>query len=253
MTAIVLVEPSLPENVGAAARVMANFGLSDLRIVAPGAPPDHPRAVAAATHGERVLAAARVFPTVEAAVADRARVWATTARGKELPLPLLGPRALGAELRAAEAGGAAPAVLFGPERTGLRYEHLACATTLVRIPTDAGCPALNLAQAVALVSWERWAAGPEGAEAPEAARLVVDAASTLPPAPVGPIPAPQAAFDAWFGALTAALDRVGYLSEPALRARALRNLRAALRRAGFSEAELHTLHGVVRALRGRDE
>lgn len=236
MTAIVLVEPSLPENVGAAARVMANFGLRDLRLVAPEHPPDHPRAVAAATHGEGVLAAARVYDTLPAALADRRHVWATTARPKELPLPAYGPRALGEALVAAEAEGAAPAVLFGPERTGLRYEHLVHAAALVHVPTDPVCPALNLAQAVALVSWERWAAAGAG----------------TPPLNGGaPPPAPAAAFDAWFTALTAAIDGVGWLSEPALRVRALRSLRVAFTRAGLTEAELHTLHGLVRALRGR--
>ena len=235
-TAIVLVEPSLPENVGAVARAMANFGLADLRLVAPETPPDHPRAVAAATHGAAVLAGARVYATLGDALHDRRAVWATTARPKEVPVPALGPRALGAALRAAEAQEAAPAVIFGPERTGLRYEHVAHATTgLVHIPTDAACPALNLAQAVALVSWERFSAD-------EAAHRGVTPAHT---------PAPHAAFDAWFDAFTAAINRVGYLSEPALRVRALRNLRAALQRAGFSEAELNTLRGVVRALAER--
>lgn len=247
-TAIVLVEPAFPENVGAAARVMASFGLSDLRLVAPETPTDHPRAVAAATHGAGVLAQARVYATVAEAVADRRRVWATSARPKELVLPTSGPRALGAALRAAEAADAAPAVLFGPERTGLRYEHLRHAHALVHVPTDPTCPALNLAQTVALVAWERWAVveGAEGAEGAERA--------TAAPSAVAPPPAPLAAFDAWFGALTAAIDAAGWLSDATLRPRALRNLRAAFLRAGFTDPELHALHGLVRALsraRGR--
>ena len=249
-TAIVLVEPALPENVGAAARVMASFGLADLRLVAPEAPHDHPRAVAAATHGASVLAGARVYASVAEAVADRRRVWATSARPKELVLPTCGPRALGASLRAAEAAGAAPAVLFGPERTGLRYEHLRHAHALVHAPTDPSCPALNLAQAVALVAWERWAVV-EGAEAPVAGAPPALAPATAPASDAAP-PAPLAAFDAWFDALAAAVDGAGWLSDPVLRPRALRNLRAALLRAGFTDAELHSLHGVVRALtRGR--
>lgn len=241
-TAIVLVEPAFPENVGAVARAMANFGLSDLRVVAPEAPLDHPRAVATATHGVTVLAGARVCATVAEALGDRRRVWATTARPKELPLPTSGPRTLGAALRAAEAEGAAPAVIFGPERTGLRYEHLVYAHALVHVPTDPACPALNLAQAVALVAWERWAVD-EGAErAPPPAAPV--------PAAEAP-PAPLAAFDAWFDALAAEIDDAGWLSEPQLRPRVLRNLRAAFGRAGFTDVELRTLHGLVRALGSR--
>jgi tRNA/rRNA methyltransferase len=230
MTAIVLVEPSLPENVGAVARAMGNFGLYDLRVVAPAFPVDHARAVAAATHGEQVLRAARTYGTLAEALAGRRRVWATTARLRETVLPVIGPRALGAALRAAEAAEAAPALVFGPERTGLRFEHLERADALVHIPTDPACPALNLAQSVLLCAWERWAAD----DTPEQA--------------TGPLPAPKESFDAWFSTLEEGLDRVGYLSEPALRVRALRTLRSALSRAGFSEQELGALHGVIRAL-----
>ncbi len=236
MTAIVLVEPSLPENVGAAARALANFGLTDLRLVAPAggeawATADHPRAVAAAAHGTPVLAAARTYATLAEALADRNRVWATTARTPEVPLPSIGPRALGVALRTAEADGAAPAVVFGPERTGLRYEHLARVDALVTVPTAAACPSLNLGVAVGIVAWERAAADEQAGGSA-----------------AGPIPAPRAAFDAWFDTLAAAIDRAGYFSDPTLRVRALRNLRGAFARAGFTEGELHTLRGVVRAL-----
>ncbi|MDP2313788.1 MAG: RNA methyltransferase, partial [Pseudomonadota bacterium] len=163
MTAIVLVEPSLPENVGAAARALANFGMTDLRLVSPVASADHPRAIAAAAHGVAVLRAARTFPTLAEALADRRRVWATSARRPELPLPTLDPRALGAALRRAEADDAAPAVVFGPERTGLRYEHFARVDAIVSVPTDPACPSLNLGLAVGIVAWEWAAAGLGGA------------------------------------------------------------------------------------------
>jgi len=236
MTAIVLVEPTLPENVGAAARALANFGLTDLRLVAPaferGA--DHPRALAAAAHGDAVLRAARTYPTLAAALADRRRVWATTARVPELPLPAVGPRALGAALRAAEAEGAAPAVVFGPERTGLRHADIALADAIATVPTDPACPSLNLGVAVALVAWERAAAAGE-------------------PPSTGPLPASREAFEGWFAAFAEAIERAGYLTDPTLRVRALRNLRGAFARAGLTEAELHTLRGVVGALGRRRE
>ena len=224
--AVVLVETSLPENLGAVARVLANFGLRDLRLVAPEVDPADPRAVAAATHGAEVLEGARRFSSVAEAVADRRRVWATTARVHERPLPVAHPRAAAPALRAPGA-----AVLFGPERTGLRLEHLAAIEGVIQIPTDPSCPALNLAQAVTVVVWEA---------------VTADVAP-----PSGPSPAPVARFDAWYQSLLAELDGVGFYSDPRRRVRALANLRASLVRAGFTEAELRTLAGVVRALRGR--
>lgn len=229
--AFVLVETQLPENLGAAARVLANFGLDDLRLVAPAADPADPKAHAVAASGLRVLEGARIFATLADALADRQRAWATTALGRELAKPVLHPRALAASLHGAVAGGEAVAVVFGPERTGLRYEHLELADGLVHFPTDPACRALNLAQAVGLVAWE-WTAW--------------DAPAAPPP---GPTPAPRADQDALFAHLDAALT--GAFTEPALRVRTLRNLRTALLRAGLTSQEVRTLRGVLTALTRR--
>lgn len=226
---VVLVETSLPENLGAAARAMANFGLRELRLVAPEVPPDDPQAVAVAAAGAPVLAAARVFADLPAALADLHRVWATTALERTFQKPLLHPRALAPTLRGAAAAGQACAVVFGPERTGLRYEDLTLAEGLVRIPTDPACRALNLAQAVAVIAWE-WSAAES--EAP----------------PVQPTPAPRAELQGLFDQLEAALAAAGFLTEPSLSVRTVRNLRTALIRAGLTSQEIKTLRGAVGAL-----
>jgi tRNA/rRNA methyltransferase len=226
--AFVLVQPSLAENVGAAARVMANFGLSELRLVGPGFAEDT-RARALAAGGSSVLDGATVHASLAEALADRGRVYATTALDKALPLPVVTPRALGAALREDARRGVPSAVVFGTERTGLSLEELAHAHVLVRIPTDPACRALNLAQAVAVCAWE-WCA----AEAP----------TELRPAPP---PASASAVDGAVRQITDALDRVGGLTEPALRRRLLRSLRVALGR-GLTEPELRTLRGVIVAL-----
>src|SRR5215813_10830861 len=98
---IVLVEPQLGENIGAAARVMANFGLTELRLVNPRDGWPQERAWAAASGADWPLNAARVFDSVEAAIGDLALVFATTARPRELQLPVLTPRAAVGELAAA--------------------------------------------------------------------------------------------------------------------------------------------------------
>lgn len=226
--AVVLVETQLPENLGAVARVMANFGLADLRLVAPEAPPDHPKARAVATHGLEVLERARVYPELPAALADRTRVWATTAIGRTTATPVVHPRAAAAAWRADPE----PAVVFGPERSGLREEHLARADALVAIPTRPEARALNLAQAVAVVAWEG-----STVEAPPD-RL--------------PTPAPRAEVDRFVDRLFARAVAGGMWSEPRLRVRAQRNLRGAIQRAGFTRAELRSLAGVLRALGKED-
>ena len=90
--AVVLVEPQLGENIGTAARAMANFGLSDLRIVNPREGWPSEKAVAAAS-GAPVVKSARVFATVKAAVADLGFLYASTARPREVAKEVVGPHA----------------------------------------------------------------------------------------------------------------------------------------------------------------
>lgn len=222
--AVVLVEPALPENLGAVARVMANFGLQDLRLVTPAADPTDARARAVATHGGPILAAAKVYDDLPAALADRTRVWATTALRRATPTPVTHPRDAARDWRAEEA----PALVFGPERTGLREEHLARADLLVAIPTRPEARALNLGQAVAVLVWE-WASVP------------------TPVARTG-TRARREEVDRFVDRLFVVAERGGMWSEPRLRVRAQHNLRGAVQRAGFSAAELRTLTGVLRAV-----
>ena len=142
---------------------MANFGLSDLRLVNPrdGWPQD--RAWATASGADWVLDGARVFEDVAAAVADLQTVYATTARPRETRQPVLTPRQAAAELNAAAAEGQSVGLLFGGERAGLETTDIALTAGITTIPIDPRHHSLNLAQAVALNAYE-WrmtqAAGP---------------------------------------------------------------------------------------------
>lgn len=226
---VVLVEPALPENVGAVARILANFGVPELRLVAPACDPGHPQAIAVATHGAATLAAATVWPDLASAVADCTGAWAACSLPRYGQKVALGPRELASELRAAPRA----ALVLGPERTGLRADHLDRCTGLVRIPTEPDARALNLAQAAAVLVWE-W-------RAPDA------------PPPSTPPAAPLAEQTAWIDRFERELLRAGWLSDPAQREKTSRNLRTALLRAGFTRAELRTLHGALRALVGARE
>lgn len=148
-TIVVLVEPSLPENVGAVARLMANFGVDRLRLVG-GVDPADPTARRVATHGEAVLARAVRFPTLAAAVADCRWVVGATGRERErLPWVEL------PELPSRHPAGAEPvALVFGREASGLTNAELAHAHLAVRIPSRPEAPALNLSHAVAVALYE---------------------------------------------------------------------------------------------------
>src|SRR5690348_6180066 len=96
--AVILVEPQLGENIGTAARAMMNCGLDDLRLVRPrdGWPND--KAVAAASGADRVLHQARLYPSVETAIGDLTRVYASTARDRYMVKRELTPRRAAEEM-----------------------------------------------------------------------------------------------------------------------------------------------------------
>src|SRR5204863_6067066 len=88
---IILVEPQLGENIGAAARVMANFGLARMRLIAPRDGWPNTQAQRSASGADRILDDAVLYDTLEAAIADCTLVLATTARAHDQAKPVLGP------------------------------------------------------------------------------------------------------------------------------------------------------------------
>ncbi|MGN6452895.1 MAG: RNA methyltransferase [Steroidobacteraceae bacterium] len=171
---IVLVAPSHPGNVGAAARAMKNMGLSTLVLVNPRQFP-HPEANARASGAEDVLQAEHVTPTLAEALAGCGYVAATTARDRDQYFRVLDVRAAAARL-VAEAQRAPAAVIFGAERSGLSNEELEMAHALIRIPASPQYVSLNLAMAVQLVAYELYRA--RGAAAPMPVALATPLAST---------------------------------------------------------------------------
>src|SRR5687767_13814123 len=130
---IVLVRPQLGQNIGKAARAMLNFGLSELRLVAPRDGWPNPDAGPAASGADVVLERATVFDTVEDAIADCALVYASTVRRRDLVKPALGPEEMARDIHAATGRSA---ILFGPERSGLESDDVALATTIVTVPIN---------------------------------------------------------------------------------------------------------------------
>lgn len=233
---VILNEPQLAENIGAVARVMANFGLSDLRLVRPRDGWPQERAWASASGADWPLDNARVFDRLEDAIADLKIVYATTARPRETQLPVLTPRQAAAELRSANL---ACGLLFGGERAGLETADIALCRAIVTVPIDPKFRSLNLAQAVAINAYEWRVLEDEGA--PPAFRE-------------GPPPADQATMLGLYEHLEGELDAAGFFHPPEKRPSMVRNLRVTLSRARMSEQEVRTFRGVITALskgRGR--
>ncbi len=229
MVRIVLVRPRMPENLGAVARVMKNFGLADWAIAALGTH-DFAAARRVAVHAEELLDRPRVVATLDEAVADCAWVVATSSRrvrGKRR----LAPDEVAREALARAAEGTT-AIVFGDERSGLTNEEVDRCDDLSAIPSEAAQPSLNLAQAVLVYAWElrraRLAAAP-------AARRTGEAAG---------------ATDSELGgleeALRAALRSGGFLAGP--ERHAVRDLAATLRRARLSRRESRLWLAALRTL-----
>ena len=232
--AVILNEPQLAENIGAVARAMANFGLSDLRLVRPrdGWPQD--RAWASASGANWPLDGARVFERLEDAIADLQVVLATTARPRELRLPVWTPREAAHELHAAAGAGQATGVLYGGERAGLETRDIALCQGVVTIPVDPKFRSLNLGQAVIVTAYE-W-------------RMTV---LDRPPesfAKNQAEPADQTSLLGLYGQLEGELDAAGFFHPPEKTPSMINNLRAIFARAGLSDQEVRTLRGVVTAL-----
>jgi tRNA/rRNA methyltransferase len=232
--AVVLVRPQLGENIGTTARAMRNFGLRALRLVAPECGWPSAKAVVAASGAHDVLGAARLYPSAREAVADLQHVFATTARARELKLPVLTAEAAAAEARRLVGEGRQVGFLFGPERTGLENEELLSADALVTIPTDPGFASLNLAQAVLILAYEWHRAG-------DHTPPVRDPAATEPQAE-------KAELAGLVDQLLSELEAVDFFKSPDRRVSLGAAIQVMLARRGLTKSEVHLLRGIVKEL-----
>ncbi len=152
---IILVRPQLGQNIGKAARAMLNFGLTEMRLVAPRDGWPNPEAGPSASGADAVLNDAKLFETTADAIADCGLVYASTVRRRDLMVPVVGPEEMAREIHRTEGR---TAILFGPERSGLATEDVAVASRIVTVPINPEFGSLNLAQAVILLAYE-WSRG----------------------------------------------------------------------------------------------
>jgi len=237
--AIILVEPQLGDNIGAAARAMLNCGLMDMRLVRPRDGWPNPRAEAMASGAVAVLDRARVYDSTAEAVAELDLVLATTARERDLSRIVLTPRAAAERVNGHIVKGGKAGILFGPERAGLVNDDVILADAVINVPLNPAFSSLNLAQAVLLVGYEWYQTDVGVAEETDW--------GGAPPATVE-----QREF--FFTRLEEEMDKAGFLFPPHLAPTIKRNIRAMFTRANLTDQEVRTMHGVVSALikpRGR--
>jgi tRNA/rRNA methyltransferase len=235
--AIILVEPQLGENIGTAVRAMLNCGLTELRVVNPRDGWANEKAVAAASGADAILKKARLYESTADAVADLRYVFAATARERDMTKSVATPRQAARALRRHAAFGHACGVLFGPERRGLTNDDVVLADTLLVASLNPTFRSINLAQAVLIVAYEWFMAGPP--MAPETMKKG------------GSEPATKGELLDFLAHLESELDRTGFLRLKEKRPVMVRNIRNLFLRARLMDHEARTLHGIIVALTGR--
>lgn len=210
---------------------MLNFGLTEMRLVAPRDGWPNPDAGPAASGADVVLEQAQLFVSVEAAIADCTQVFASTVRRRDLVMPVLGPEQMADQITADQGRSA---ILFGPERSGLETEDVALANAIVTVPINPEFGSLNLAQAVILLAYE-WSRRSD---------LAQPTVKELEPS------APHGELEGLIGQLNAELDAKGYF-HPSSRTQATKiTLRTIFTKTGWSSREVKAVRGIIRALVG---
>ncbi len=236
---IILVHPQLVENIGMTARAMANCALTELRIVAPRDPwplsdIHHQRMMAASSGADDILENAKLFATVEEAIADLNYVYATTSRDNDMVNRILTPKAAIPDMVARASENQRFGVLFGPERMGLINDYVSMANAKITIPLNPDFMSLNLAQCVLLIGYEWY----QAKDQTPGNQIHVGKSQ----------PATNESYLNLFRRLENELDEAGFFTDDDMRPVMRRNLQNTLRRAEMTEQEIRTWHGVLSAL-----
>jgi len=231
---IILIEPQLAQNIGAVARAMLNFGLTDLRLVNPRDGWPNQDAIAPAAGADKILENIQAFPTTLAAIGDLNRVFAASARTHDMVKYIYSPHAALEYLATTAQQGQKVGVLFGNERCGLQNEDISLCEALIKIPTNPEFSSLNLAHAVVLTAYE-WSLHINVSPS----QIFRTGTTNL---------ATREDLGKFFAHLEIELDRTGFLRHKKKRPTMVRNIRNIFQRANLTEQEVRSLRGIVRSL-----
>ncbi|MFN7038317.1 MAG: RNA methyltransferase [Alphaproteobacteria bacterium] len=225
---IILVKPQMGENIGAAARAMLNFGLEELRLVAPRDNWPNPQAESVAAGANNVIHSAKIFDTLQEAVSDINIIYATSARKRYMNKPILSVKEFAKDIHSYNSK---TAIIFGPEKSGLDNESVTYANKIITIPVNPEFSSLNLAQSVAVVAYEYFSYDNINSSTFE---------SKL---------ASQKEISSFFEFLEDQLDYKGFFQVTEKKASMVNNIRNIFRRIeNFSTQDVRTLYGIAKAL-----
>lgn len=237
--AIILVQPQMGENIGAAARAIANFGLDTLNLVNPRDGWPSKSAEANAVGALDKINEVQIFESTADAIQSYNTIYATTARPRDMRKSVMTPEAAIADIRARHAQGQTTAILFGGERAGLTNEDISLAQHIISVPVNPDFASLNLAQCVLLLCYE-WKR--QADETPT--EILPDGDSRK----------------ATQGEMIELVDRLGqelenhhFFRNPDMRPTMMRNIRNIFTRRNMSEQEVRTFHGIISALIGKKQ
>ncbi len=237
MLSIILCNPQMGENIGAAARSMLNFDLTDLRLVNPrdGWPND--RAITMASGAFEQMTEVKIFDSLADAIADLHFCFATTARPRDMVKPVFSPESAAIEGKLRASKNQNIGVIFGAERTGMLNDEVSQAQAIISIPVNSEFPSLNLGQAVLLIAYE-WMKNHES----ETTNSLIDMGLSFP--------AKQSDVNVFLERLENELEKRNFFRSEDLKPTMIRNIQNIFTRSDISDQELRTLHGVLSALRG---
>ena len=235
--AIILITPQIGENIGASARAMANFGLTDLKLVNPRDGWPSETAKANAVGALDILAPVKIFDSTADALKEYHTVYATTARPRDMRKNVMTAKKAADNIRAQQAKGLKTAILFGGERAGLTNDDIALAHHIISVPVNPDFSSINLAQSVLLIAYEWFQAGDQSA------------AEHLPIGDSAPVTHEE--LNELIERLEQELDSHRFFRNPDMRPTLMQNIRNIFTRADLSEQETRTFQGIISALIGK--
>jgi tRNA/rRNA methyltransferase len=222
------------ENIGAAARVMLNFGVTDLRIVNPRDGWPNPKAIDMAKSARQVIDNAQIFSSLAEAAHDIHKLYATTARPRDMVKTVVTPRKCAEEIHQHSQNDEKSAIMFGPEQSGLDNDDIVFSDAIVTIPVAPLYTSLNLAQAVSILCYEWFAAN----DTTPIKKLELGKYGA----------ATKEDINSLFEHLEQELDNSGFFSTPDKRPKMVRNIRNIFIRANLTEQDTRTLRGLIKSL-----
>ncbi|MFA5592380.1 MAG: RNA methyltransferase [Micavibrio sp.] len=241
---IVLIEPQMGENIGAAARAMLNCGIDELRIVNPRDGWPNERADAMSSGALEKMPPVKLYGTAAEALADCHYSYATTARIRDMVKPVFTAKEAALDCRSREAQGQKCAYLFGAERAGLSNEDVALSHAIITIPVNPDFSSLNLGQGVLLCAYEWFQhSAVKGLPRTATTELGADEREDLP--------APHAELDNLYKRLEQELRNGHFFRTQEMQPTVMRNLKNMFTRAEMTSQEINTFHGLISALTGK--